>query len=124
MAHGRKGGRKVERTEIDFWTMVRDVLVTSINRGQLPQATTALVFIVLVVRMPRADVSKLVFSVIDGLANWSLVGWFAAGVTIILWYWHVRLQRRWWSPEMSRVSKERTKWQKRALDEKLGSSKR
>lgn len=122
MAPRKKHSDKIHRSEIGLWTMVRDVLVASINRGQLPQATTALVLIVIVVRMPTEDVSKLVFGILDGLSDWSLLGWIVGGIAILLWWWHAKSQRRRWSTEMNRVSRERTKYQERALREELGSS--
>ena len=103
--------------------MIRDVLVASINRGQLPQATAAIVVIVIVVKMPSDDVSKLASSAISKLVDGSLAGWAIAALAIIGWAWHARRQRRWWNTEMDRVSRERTKYQKIALKEKLGSSK-
>ncbi len=91
---------------------------------QLPQATLALVVITVVVKMPRDDVTKLVREILSKLADWSLAGWLIASLTIIVWAWHARSQRRWWTSEMQRVSDERNKYQERALRGKLGSSKK
>jgi len=102
--------------------MFRDVLVAAINKGQLPQATLALVAVAIILRMPGEDVSVLVGRVFDGLREGYYLGWVLAMLALIGWSLHARGLRSRLTREIQRVAKERTKAQKARISEPIKSS--
>jgi hypothetical protein len=102
--------------------MLRDVLVASMNKGQLPPVLLTLVILSLIWRMPSGDVSKMVFELVDGARSGWLVGYAAATVSMLGWYFHARYQRRVITGEMRRIANERSALQSKSLGKKLKSS--
>lgn len=108
--------------KIGFWHMVRDVLVASLNKGQFLPACAFVLFLVIILRMPGEDVSRLAFRLVDDLENYSLLGYASAVVVLALWMIHARFQRRVAAGELKRVAKERTRLQEGAIGQQLQSS--
>jgi hypothetical protein len=102
--------------------MLRDVLVASMNKGQLPPVLLTLIILSLIWRMPSTDVGKLVFALVDGVKSGWLVGYIAAGASILGWYFHARYQRHLITGEMRRIANERSALQSQTLGKKLRSS--
>jgi hypothetical protein len=73
--------------------------------------------------MPGEDASKLVFSIIGGLEDWKLVGYFMFFISTGGWFFHTRWQRRVFTSEIERISDERNKVQVQKLGKKIKSSK-
>jgi hypothetical protein len=117
-----KNKAKGKSDEYGFWRMVRDVLIASMNKGQLPGAALALVILSLIWEMPSADVGKLVFILIADLENGRLVGWGVAIVCLVAWSFHARHQRRLITGEMRRISNERNALQSQSIPGKVKSS--
>jgi hypothetical protein len=82
-----------------FAEMLRDVLVTSMSRGQFPFALLGLIVLVILVKMPSADVSALVFRILELVSHGDLVGTLAAISLAAGWRWHARYLRRRLSEE-------------------------
>ena len=92
------------------------------NKGQLPPLLLTLVILSLIWRMPPADVTKLVFELTDGAKNGWLLGYVAAGISLLSWHFHARYQRRLIAGEMRRLANERSVLQSHGLGRKLKSS--
>ena len=105
-----------------LFTMVRDVLVTSINKGQFPLAIIGLLLSVVIIKMPDNDVSKLVFLVRDDLIKGWLSGYVLFVFAVFGWAVHIKKQRNWWSEEMERVTAERNRLQSQVLGSPVKSS--
>ena len=103
---------------------VRDVLITSITKGQLPLVIVGLIVLSLIWRMPEPEVGTLVKRLMDGLENFSLVGYLLFLGALIAWYLHSRYQRRVITTEMERLSDERNRLQEKNLGGHLRSSER
>jgi hypothetical protein len=97
----------------------RDVLIASMNKGQFPAALIAMFILSMIWRMPPADVSKLVFRLLDLAEERCLVGYVASVLFLFGWFFHARYQRRLITREISR---ERNQLQARELGKKLKSS--
>lgn len=72
--------------------------------------------------MAPADISKLAFDILESLKKGKLVGYALFLVSIISWYAHARWQRHKYAKEMDRIAGEKSKLQKRALGNKIESS--
>jgi hypothetical protein len=104
--------------------MLRDVLIASINKGQFPLAILGIVVVAMLLKMPGADVSRLVFDLLAGLKDGALLGYVIAGFALTGWFLHARWQRRVMTQEVNRVADERTKLQAQQLGESVESSQR
>ena len=102
--------------------MLSNVLIASMNKGQFPVALFALVVIVILIKMPSADVSKLAFRILDDLRTNYLIGYGLAVITLVVTLFITKWQRRRITIEMRRISDERTMLQTKLLDSDLGSS--
>lgn len=107
---------------IGLWTMIRDVLIASLNKGQFPVAVVAGTSVFMIWRMPNEDVSKLVFLILDGLKTWWLTGYVLSALLAILWFKHSKWQRRIIHAEMKRIGDEKTKLQEKLVGKRLPSS--
>lgn len=95
--------------------MLRDVLIASMNKGQFPLALAALIFIILILKMPSQDVSTLVFRLLNAAEAERVVGWIVGIVMIAVWYVHTRSLRRICATELERISSERNSLQSKTL---------
>jgi hypothetical protein len=102
--------------------MLRDVFIASINKGQFLFAIVGFVVAIMILKMPAADVSKLVFRMLDAIESAGAVGFILAIAVAGAWFWHARWQRRVIGEEMRRVCKLRTELQAQLLGKKLKSS--
>jgi len=109
--------------KVNFWKFLRDVLLASMSKGQLPAATLSLIFIIMILKMPSEDVSKLVFSLFEWLREGMLLGYALFVLTLAGWAFHAKYQRRLQSREIDRLADERNEWQKKALGGRVESSK-
>jgi hypothetical protein len=116
--NGKRGNK------VNLWEMLRDVLVASMNKGQFPLAICGLIFIVMVLRMPPQDVSKLVFEIVEDVKEKYFVGDILAGVALVGWFIHAKWQRKLIHSEMERMATERNKAQEVASGRKSPSSKK
>lgn len=91
----------------NFARMMRDVLVASIYRGQFPPALLGLIALAIILKMPSADMSELMYRLLDLMGRREGVGYLLAFLCAVSWFFHVRLQRRWIGEERRRLSIER-----------------
>jgi hypothetical protein len=102
--------------------MLRDVFVALINKGQFPMVIAGLVAVVIILKMPPQDVSKLVFRLLDVSEMRWYAGYLLAVITVFSWFFHSRYQRRVMTGEVTRVSEQRNRLQKKELGPKVESS--
>jgi hypothetical protein len=117
-----KGSRST-RSEANFWGMLRDVLIAAMGKGQLPVAVAGMVFIIMAIRMPPEDISKLAFQMLSDLKEGYLVGDVLSGIFLISWYIHAKAQRRAIASEIDRIGLEKSRLQKENIGDIIESSK-
>jgi hypothetical protein len=101
---------------------LRDMVVASINRGQLPVFGIFFVLLMLVWKMPGEDVSKLVFEIFALLRNGELFAYILAFLLGIGWFVHARIMRKVFSDEFERIGLEKSELQGKLAGKKFGSS--
>jgi hypothetical protein len=114
--------KKGKGQSIGFWQMLNNVLIASLNKGQFPLAILGCMTMMVLWKMPPADISTLVFRIVDGLEHHWLTGYLLFVAAIGCWFAHARWQRRVITREMGRVGDQRTKLQEKLLGSKLSSS--
>lgn len=111
-----------ENRSINFWLFARDVLRDAINKGQGIPYLLGIILMVIVLKMPGEDVSKLAFLILDAIINYSILGWGIAIIVLPGWYVHAKWQRRIMYDEIARIADERNSLQTKLLGSDIKSS--
>jgi hypothetical protein len=90
------------------------MIVTSMNRGQLPILGALMLAGLLIFRMPEADISRLVFEIMSSLKAGELWAYVAEFITVGAWFAHAKIMRRMFSKEAERIGVEKSKMQSKA----------
>ncbi len=77
-----------------FAEMLRDVLVTSIERGQFLSAMVSLIVITIVVKLPADLMSALFGRFLESLDRGCVLGYVAATALAVPWIWRWRWRNR------------------------------
>jgi hypothetical protein len=113
---------KERRVTLGFWTMVNNVLIHSMNKGQLPGACVALVLIILAIRCPADQIPGLFQHVLHCLKSLAGVSYTLNVVLLAGSAFGFRHLRRQMSAELERVGIEKTALQEELAGRKLSSS--
>jgi hypothetical protein len=100
----------------------RDVLISSMTKGQFPLALMGLIILAIILKMPADDVSKLAFELFKALELHYISGYILSVVALGSWFFHSRWQRKQIITEMRRIAFERNRWQKGQLGNAIESS--
>jgi hypothetical protein len=102
--------------------MMNNVILAALAKGQLLPILLFFVIIIMVLKMPFADVSRLAFSVLADLEKGWLLGYVLTPVAVLGWQWQVRWQRRKYEGRLREMAKARDDAQEHALPGLLESS--
>ncbi len=102
----------------------RDVVVTSMNRGQLPVLGMISVALVLIWRLPEERAAELVFSILAALRRGELLAYVLLVFTLAGWYLHSKWMRKMFSAEAKRIGREKSGLQSQLTGENFKSSDR
>jgi len=106
----------------NIWGMIENVLVQSINKGQLPVAGLILTIMLIIFKLPEERVYDLVVQLFSIASVYKLGGWILFGISIFGWVYSAKSMRRHHTLEIRRLSNERTKLQEKLLNKNLPSS--
>lgn len=101
---------------------VRDIFVTSINRGQLPVLGLIVVTLLMIWKMPGDAVSALAEEVLHSLQNGDLWGYVLFVLTLGGWYSHAKRMRKMFSNEAERIGTEKSRLQEQLVGRNYKSS--
>lgn len=93
----------------------RDVLVASINKGQLPWVVIGIMGVIAALRVPEEALGRLLEKIVEDLHTAHLLGWALSVIATVAWFLHSRYQTRVYSAELERVSEEKTRLQAGSL---------
>jgi hypothetical protein len=110
------------RPTVSWAHAFRDIIITSMNKGQLPLLAFAGVIAVLVWRMPAADIPALIDRILTRLESGELLGWLLTLLLVIGWYTHARWLRREYAEEFERIGREKSRLQEGAAGRRLQGS--
>lgn len=117
------GQRKQSTEHTITWAQAfRDIIVTAMNRGQLPILAFCAIIFILIYKLDAHQAFKLLNNFITELKNLYIIGWILWGLTIIMWFLYSKRIRKDFSTEMKRVGTEKSKAQAKASHRKLPSS--
>jgi hypothetical protein len=90
---------------------IRDVLVTSLNKGQFPVALVLIVLALIFGRLPAADLSGFLKDFLDRIENNYLFGWILFIIALFGWYFHNRFVKKTYNAEIDRITQEKNQLQ-------------
>jgi hypothetical protein len=114
--------KKLENVPVSWAQAIRDMVISAINKGQLPIFGLFLVILMLIYKMPEADVSKLVFEILDSLRRGEFVAYILLSITIFGWFVHARVMRKTFTDEAKRIGREKSNLQSQLAGIKFKSS--
>ena len=98
--------------------MIQNVLIASINKGQLPFAGIILFVLILLIKYPQDKIPTLVENLFNISTFNSIFGWCIGIFTTFSGYYINKRQRREHTKEIQRLSN-----QKKSLQEKINGGK-
>jgi len=100
-------------TSVTWAQAVRDILIGSMNKGQLPiLAAFAIVFLI-ILKMPEEDVSTLAFDIFDSIKKGYLLGYILFIITLLTSFFSFKYLRKSYSYEYKRIGREKSELQKK-----------
>lgn len=113
-AASHQGTARGTRNSIGWAQSLRDMVVTAINKGQLPVLAVLLILLMVIFKMPGEDVAKLASDIVAALIAGELVGYLLALTFGFGWFFHSRSLRKTFSNEYERIGTEKSKLQNQA----------
>lgn len=107
-----------------MWHAIRDIVVASINKGQLLVILLGAVILVVAIRLPPQKLGTLAENVIERLVKGDLWGWMLFVVVSAAWSIVSSKSRRAQKKEIDRIGSEKSKAQQRAQGKDVKSSKK
>jgi hypothetical protein len=102
--------------------MMNNVIIQALVRGQLIPVLLFFLALTMIIKMPSADVTKVMGVVWHGLRSGYLGGYAFSVALVAVWQWHVRWQRRNYENRLREIAKARDDAQDHALPGLLESS--
>jgi ABC-type multidrug transport system fused ATPase/permease subunit len=112
MAAKKKSLPKPKDEKVSWAQAVRDVVIASMNHGQLPILGFICLLALIVWRMPSADVALFVREILNRMAGGELLSYPILLIVTIGWYMHSRIIRKNFNEEYERMGKEKTSLQR------------
>lgn len=103
---------------------VRDIFVTSMNRGQLPVLGMIAIVLLLIWKMPEADAGRLMHDLLSALRAGEMWSYGLLLATLAGWFFHAKFMRREFSDEALRIGREKSDLQGKLSGVKYESSDR
>ena len=113
---------KPPSTEYNWAQATRDVLIASMNRGQLPILGLIGVVALVIWRMTPEKVSEITAKLVEDVEKGYLVGYLLFMVTLCAWFLQAKAARKAFSREYKRVGVEKSELQSKLAGEKFRSS--
>jgi len=117
-----KRPKQITKPEVTWAQAARDVLIASMNRGQLPILGIIGIVFLVVWKMPNEEASRLAFDLVEKLSNLEMWAYILLVITLVGWYLHARLMRKEFSNEYRRIGREKSELQRKLAGIKYQSS--
>lgn len=114
--------KKKKPPSIGWPQAVRDIVIASMNKGQLPLLAVAAIMLFMIFKMSSDQVNALSLKIIERFSDYSLVGWVLAAVLTFFWWFHANKTRREFNSELARIGEQKSAAQQAASGRSLQSS--
>jgi len=110
------------QAQVSWAQMVRDVLITAMNKGQLLPIALFAVAIVILLKLPSEEIVKLTYNILGKLSSGEMWAYLLLLVIVLAWYMHAKKMRTEYSKELDRIGQEKSKLQAKLAGKKFRSS--
>lgn len=122
MANRNQKNKKGNYHRPNFWGMMRDVLIHSLNKGQFLIGLIGFCIIIMILKMSQERTEEFIFELLSMVKSIYYVGWTLTFICILGWYSSSRRLRKIHTSEMRRISQEKKSIQENSLGIKLATS--
>ncbi|WP_371194211.1 hypothetical protein [Glaciecola sp. SC05] len=113
--------RKNNNNQVTWAKAFRDIVVSSINKGQFPLVALFLLLVIISWRIPSEVIGKVVEDVMYS-GNRGIYGYILSLIIALVWFVHSKKMRREHSDELERIGTEKSKLQSKASNRNFKSS--
>lgn len=110
--------KKSSSNKVGIAEAIRDVFITSINRGQLPVLGLISIILLIIYKIPSADIIILIHDIVHELGIISILSYLLNIGIVIAWSIHAKSVRQMHSNECARIGREKTELQRGQLNHK------
>lgn len=107
----KKKPEQKPKRQIGWAEAARDIVVASINRGQLLLLGTIAIVLLIIYKIPNDEIVGLVKEIIAKLGNIALLSYILNIILALGWWFNAKYLRKIHSNECDRVGREKTKLQ-------------
>jgi phosphotransferase system glucose/maltose/N-acetylglucosamine-specific IIC component len=124
MARNQKNRRKQQNNfnRPNFWGFLQNVLLASLNKGQLPGMFVGLYMLILIIKLPTNEVSDIIREIITISKVNSILGWVLAVIVTLVSYYLIKRLRINHTNEIKRITNKKQELQEKLAGKKLPSS--
>lgn len=123
MSGNNKPATKKSKSSQTGWAQaIRDMVVASIDRGQLPIFGLFMVMLIFAWRMPADDLSRLIFEILGMIKEGDIYGWASCSIALLGWFMHAKHMRSEFFKEAERIGKEKSALQSKVAGVAFQSS--
>ena len=122
MARNNKSKKRNNSYRPNFWGFLQNVLIASMNKGQLPVMGVIVVFIIILLKYPSDELPELLKGIASISKINSILGWILFTISTFTSYFLVKWQRKIHTKEIQRISNEKRQLQQKLSTERLPSS--
>ena len=112
----KKSKNAQQEVDVVTWAQAfRDIIISSMERGQMPILLAFGAFFLLIWKLESADSLTLINLILDKLSDWYMYGYVLFILSIIGWYGTSRSLHKMHFEECDRVGREKTELQEKLL---------
>ncbi|MCC4632651.1 hypothetical protein [Xanthomonas dyei] len=115
-------GKKDVAVKVTVAQAVRDVLITSMNKGQLPLLAVCSIVFLIAYRLTPEATEKLAREVVARMVDLSILGWVLTLGLSFGWWFHSKSTRERYKVELARIGQEKSAAQNVASGGKFAGS--
>jgi len=120
----QRGGGSAREPGVTWAQAARDVVLRAMDTGQLPFVALWFVALLILLKMPSAEMMAMIHSLIGKLEHGELISYILLLVSWAGWYVHAKTMRAQHVAECSRIGQEKSKLQNVAANHQFPSSRR
>ena len=114
--------KRKQTVKVTWAQAVRDIVITAMNRGQLPVLFLLFIVALIVWRLPVDLLLELIKYLIDLLKKAELIAYILLFIVCTIWFFHSKHLRRQFSKEVERIGKEKSNLQRLSTGKNFKSS--
>lgn len=118
-----KNAKRTEKHKVTIAEATRDVVIASMNKGQLPLVFVGFYVLVILIRVPDHELVSFLRKFAFALKDYCYWGYILSILITFGWFFSARMMRKMHSEECHRIGKEKSSLQEKLLGVTNGEKK-